>query len=36
VRSKKLKQGRYTVEVRARDAFGNRSKPATKRLSVRR
>jgi len=36
VRSKKLKQGRYTVEVLARDAFGNRSKPASKRLSVRR
>ena len=35
VRSKKLKKGRYTVEVLARDAFGNRSKLATKRLSVR-
>jgi len=32
VRSKKLKQGRYTVVVLARDAFGNRSKPWRKRL----
>lgn len=36
VRSKKLKKGRYTVEILARDASGNRSRLATKRLSVRR
>ncbi|HEX5616889.1 MAG TPA: plastocyanin/azurin family copper-binding protein, partial [Solirubrobacteraceae bacterium] len=35
VRSKKLKKGRYTVEILARDASGNRSRLATKRLSVR-
>jgi hypothetical protein len=36
VRSKKLKKGRYTIEVLARDASGNRSKLATKRLTLRR
>jgi predicted phage tail protein len=36
LRSKRLKKGRYTVVIRARDAYGNRSKPATKRLSLRR
>jgi plastocyanin len=36
LRSKKLKKGRYTVEIRARDAYGNRSKLATKRLALRR
>ena len=35
VRSKKLRKGRYTVEILARDAAGNRSRLATKRLSVR-
>ena len=35
VRSKKLKKGRYTVEILARDASGNRSRLATKRLSLR-
>jgi plastocyanin len=35
VRSKKLKKGRYTIEILARDASGNRSRLATKRLSVR-
>jgi hypothetical protein len=35
VRSKKLRKGRYTVQVLARDASGNRSRLATKRLSVR-
>ena len=36
LRSKRLKKGRYTVEVRARDAFGNRSKTVRERLSLRR
>jgi len=36
LRSKRLKKGRYTVEIRARDAFGNRSSLATKRLRLRR
>ena len=27
VRSSKLKKGRYTVEIAARDAFGNSSTP---------
>jgi plastocyanin len=36
VRSKKLKKGRYTIEILARDASGNRSKLATKRLTLRR
>jgi plastocyanin len=35
LRSKKLKKGRYTVEILARDAYGNRSRLAKKRLSVR-
>jgi plastocyanin len=35
LRSKKLKKGRYRVEILARDASGNRSRPATKRLSLR-
>jgi plastocyanin len=36
VRSSRLKKGRYTVEVRARDAFGNRSTLARKSLTLRR
>jgi plastocyanin len=36
LRSKRLTKGRYTVEIRARDAYGNRSSLATKRLLVRR
>jgi plastocyanin len=36
VHSKKLKKGRYTVELRARDPFGNRSALVRKRLTVRR
>ncbi|HWM10814.1 MAG TPA: hypothetical protein VNO82_15775 [Solirubrobacteraceae bacterium] len=36
LRSKRLKKGRYTVEVQARDAFGNRSALARKRLTLRR
>jgi plastocyanin len=36
LRSKRFKKGRYTVGVEARDAFGNRSAWATKRLAVRR
>ena len=36
LRSKKLKKGRYTIEIRARDAFGNRSSLAKKRLRLRR
>jgi hypothetical protein len=36
LRSKRLKKGRYTVEVQARDAFGNRSSLAKKRLTLRR
>jgi hypothetical protein len=36
LRSKKLKKGRYRVEVQARDAHGNRSTLATKRLILRR
>jgi plastocyanin len=35
VRSSRLKKGRYTVELRARDAFGNRSSLIHKRLTVR-
>jgi len=35
LRSKRLRKGRYTVEVLARDASGNRSRLATMRLSVR-
>jgi plastocyanin len=36
LRSKRLKRGRYVVQIRARDAFGNRSKLATKRIALRR
>lgn len=36
LRSKKLKRGRYTVEIQARDAFGNRSSVARKSLRLRR
>ncbi len=36
LRSKRLKKGRYTVEIQARDAFGNRSALAKKRLTLRR
>jgi plastocyanin len=36
LRSERLTKGRYTVEIRARDAYGNRSSLATKRLLVRR
>ena len=36
LRSKRVTKGRYTVEIRARDAYGNRSSLATKRLLVRR
>ncbi len=36
LRSKRLTKGRNTVEIRARDAYGNRSSLATKRLLVRR
>jgi plastocyanin len=36
LRSKRLKKGRYVVAVQARDAFGNRSRLATKRLALRR
>ena len=36
LRSKRLKKGRYTVEIRARDAYGNRSSLAKKRLALRR
>jgi plastocyanin len=35
LRSSRLKKGRYTVEVQARDASGNRSTLTTKRLSLR-
>ena len=34
LRSKQLKRGRYTVEIRARDAYGNRSSLAKKTLSA--
>jgi plastocyanin len=34
VRSSKLKKGRYTIEVRARDAFGNNSALAKKPLRI--
>jgi hypothetical protein len=34
LRSKQLKKGKYTVEVQARDAFGNRSSLAKKQLSL--
>jgi plastocyanin len=36
LRSKRLKKGRYTVEIDARDASGNRSRLATKRVTLRR
>ena len=36
LRSKRLKKGRYTVEILARDAYGNRSSLAKKRLTLRR
>ena len=36
LRSRKLKQGRYTVAIRARDAFGNRSGLSTRQLLIRR
>jgi plastocyanin len=36
LRSKRLKPGRYTVAVQARDAYGNRSSLARKRLRLRR
>ena len=35
LRSKRLKKGRYTVEIEARDASGNRSRLATKRVKLR-
>jgi plastocyanin len=34
LRSRKLRKGRYTVEIAARDAFGNRSRVTRKQLSV--
>jgi Bacterial Ig-like domain len=36
LRSTKLKKGRYTVTIQARDAFGNRSAASTKPLTIRR
>jgi hypothetical protein len=36
LRSKRLRKGHYTVLIRARDAYGNRSKLATKRVALRR
>jgi plastocyanin len=36
LRSQRLKQGRYTVDLRARDALGNRSRLAARRLTLRR
>jgi plastocyanin len=35
LRSGKLRKGRYTVDIQARDAFGNRSSLTTKRLTLR-
>ena len=35
LRSKRLKKGRYTVQIQARDAAGNRSSLTTKRLTLR-
>jgi plastocyanin len=35
LRSRKLRKGRYTVDIQARDAFGNRSAPTTRRLTLR-
>ena len=34
LRSKRLKEGRYMVEIQAQDAFGNRSRLAKKRLKL--
>ena len=31
----RLRKGRYTIEIQARDAFGNRSSLAAKRLTLR-
>lgn len=36
LRSKRLKKGRYTIEIEARDGSGNRSLLATKRVTLRR
>ena len=36
LRSKSLKKGRYKVEIEARDSAGNRSRLATKRVTLRR
>lgn len=36
VRSRRLRAGRYTIRIEARDAFGNRSRVATDRLRLRR
>jgi plastocyanin len=36
LRSRKLKPGRYRIEIRARDAFGNRSATSRKTLAIRR
>ena len=36
LRSKRLKKGRYVIQIRARDAFGNLSSRTTKRLTLRR
>jgi plastocyanin len=36
VRSSKLRKGRYTVQIQARDAYGNTSSWATKRLTLKR
>jgi hypothetical protein len=35
LRSSRLTKGRYTVEIEARDGYGNRSTVASKRLTVR-
>jgi plastocyanin len=35
LRSKRLKRGRYTVEIQARDAYGNRSSLVKKQLTLR-
>jgi hypothetical protein len=36
LRSKRLKKGRYRVEISARDASGNRSQTTSKRVKLRR
>jgi plastocyanin len=36
LRSRRLRPGRYTIRIQARDAFGNRSRLATDRLRLRR